>query len=220
MKKSTHYLLFIFLLTYQLCISQTETIHLGVIIDITEQMQNDDSDTLVLNIDSDPESDIRIISWTGHTIGTETVVSIEVLNNFILGLKTRPDYYDYLSGCVPESEIYNSNFGFILNSDQNTLPFSPIENFPIRLTNESVTQYGFISIEFTGEILRIKDYTFNNDGSDINCMGSLGVEGLEIDHLKNESFEYYNLMGQRIEHPSGMVLKVFDSGRTERVYIR
>lgn len=206
------------LINYSL-FSQVESIYLGINIDIHEQMQNDDTDTINLNIDSDPDLDLRIVSWTGHTIGTEIMVSIELLNNDIPGLKIMTDYYDYLSGCSEWAE-YNSNFGIILNSDQNTLPFAPKVNFPIKLTNGTGIQYGFLSVESTSQgFLKIKNYTFHNDGTEISCMGNLGIDELDIDHTNNGSFEYFNLLGQKITDPSGLCIKRYESGRAEQVFI-
>lgn len=116
-----------------------------------------------------------------------------------------------------------STSAYLLSSDVYTKYTSGYYKTPIQFESADGLHCGFLFVRYEngGKIIKIEGYAWNQiAGQSCNYSGTgwLGIdESIKLD-IKKESYKYYNLMGQELSAPTGLVLKVYESGYTEKIY--
>lgn len=200
--------------------SQVTYVDTDWVIDQTQVMEGD-VDTLELDIDQDGSKDMRISSWSNHQFGIETVVEVLMLDAVGFGGLQVATNSSYISDCPATGFTYQSIGGYIYTSDFTNPHANQYVKMPFRFQGSAGTHHGLLYVRYVGTTITIEGYAWNqtpNGPCDCNSTGWLSLNKLQMDQLKG-NFQYYNLMGQRIEHPSGLTLKVYESGVTEKIYL-
>ncbi|NGF75752.1 hypothetical protein G5B10_07665 [Fluviicola sp. SGL-29] len=208
--------------------SQLNYVDIDWVIDQTASMSNNEVDTLGIDIDQDGTKDLRISSWSNHTVGESTVIEVLLLqknsNELFYGLQTTINNCNYLKDC-PGTPNYNHSMGYIYTS--NICGSNPYANeyvkFPFRFQGVSGTHCGFLYVRYVGTTITIEGYAWNPtpEGScSCSTSGWLTLEKPGDIEFDLGEFKYYNMMGQEVENPSGLVLKVYENGSSKKVYIQ
>lgn len=222
--------IFLFLFALPIFSSQSQISYVDIdwIIDQTIVMSNDEVDTLEMDIDQDGTKDLRISSWSNHTIGESTVIEVLLLqknsNELFYGLQTTINNCNYLQDC-PGTPNYNHSMGYIYTSNS-VCGANPHANdyvkFPFRFQGVSGTHCGFLYVRYVGTTITIEGYAWNpTSGGSCSCStsGWLTLEQPGDFKFDLGDYKYYNLMGQEVENPNGFVLKVYETGYTQKVFI-
>ena len=93
---------------------------------------------------------------------------------------------------------------------------------PFKFHGTSVTHNAILYVRYQGTTITVEGYAWNptpNGPCDCNSTIWLSLKEYKIDYMKGD-FNYYNLLGQEMESPSGLTLKVYESGYSEKVYIQ
>lgn len=211
-------ILSICLLLYISANSQLNYIDVDWVIDQTIIMTDGVTDTMEFDIDQNGTNDLRIASWSNHTTGIETVIEVLLLSQTLYqGFGTDGCYS--LKACLESSGT--PEIGGYIYSSNCTNPSNEYVKYPFRFQGQAGIHCGLLYVRYVGTTVTFEGYAWNPTPSgSCSCTtsGWLGLAQPEPIELYGE-FEYYNLLGQRIENPNGLVLKVYDSGATEKVYI-
>lgn len=193
---------------------------INYVIDLSVGADNSDIDTLELDFDQDGNNDMRITSWANH-IGDPIESAVEIImigNNGNL----KPHLTSsFAPKCPNNAQFDDSNNGGYLYYSDELVPYSGIVKIPFRYNLSTIVSYGILYVNYQVNIVTIEAYAWNQTPGgycDCNSTASLGLEDLSTIENLGE-FKYYNLMGQEVQYPSGLVLKVYESGLSQKVYI-
>ncbi len=92
---------------------------------------------------------------------------------------------------------------------------------PFNFNGSDGNHCGFLFVKYLNFDITVQGLTWNTvAGATCSCnsSGSLGVDEIKLDY-SNLKFSYYNLLGQKIENPKGLVIKVYENGLTQKVFI-
>lgn len=192
------------------------------VIDQTQIMQNGDADSLELDFDNDGIKDMRITSWSNHTQG-DPLTGITVLMLHAVGfggLEVAPNQ-TYISDCPATGFSYDDIVGFLYHSGF-TNPYSnQYIKVSFKFQGNAGVHNGILYVRYVGTTITIEGYAVNlTPNGPCDCATTIWLS-LNENQLNptDENFEYYNLLGQQIDNPKGLVLKVFESGLSERIFI-
>lgn len=220
MKKLIYYLASV-LISYS-ANSQLNYVDIDWVIDQTIVMQNGEVDTLEIDIDQNGTKDMRISSWSKHSAGIETV--IEVLMKDAVGFGGLKTNNGYIEACVTSTSSLTQIVGYIYTSDTPNPHSNQYVKMPFKFQGNNNNSYcGFLYVRYVGTTITIEGYAWNpTSGGNCNCAtsGWLTLEQLEDHQFDLGEFKYYNLIGQKIDNPSGLVLKVYENGFSEKIYIQ
>lgn len=193
------------------------------IIDQTQVTSNGDADTLEIDFDQNGSKDMRITSWSNHSIGSPlTSMTALMLHGFGNGgLEVAPNQ-TYISDCPATSFAYGAMVGYLYNSDFSNPYADQYVKVPFKHIAPNGVHYGLLYVRYVGTTVTIEGYAYNqtvNGACDCNSTIWLALDDNEMNDQLKGDFDYYNLMGQQVEHPEGLVLKVFESGSTEKTFI-
>lgn len=198
--------LFVFLTLFALSAnSQITYVDTDWIIDQTQVMINGEVDTLELDIDQDGAKDMRIYAWSNHQAGIQTVVEVLMLNAVGFGglQNLGSDYY--IADCPSTGFNYQSIGGYIYTSDSPNPYANQYVKLPFRFEGAAGVHYGLLYVRYVGSTITIEGYAWNqtpNGPCDCNSTGWLSLNEIQLNEMNGE-FNYYNLMGQKIEEPNG-----------------
>ena len=199
--------------------SQLNYVDTDWVIDQTQLMNEGEVDTLELDIDQDGMKDMRISSWSNHSNGTQTAVEVLLLEG--VGYGGLQIQNGYLADCPSTGFTYQNIDGYIFTSDQ-TNPYSnQYVKMPFKFQGSAGTHYGLLYVRYQGTTITIEGYVWNqtpNGSCDCNATSWLSLQELSPIQTLSD-FEYYNLLGQKVETPEGLVLKVYEDGITEKVFV-
>ena len=190
------------------------------IIDQTQVMFDGQMDTLELDFDQDGTKDMRISSWSNHQGGIQTVTEVLMLD--AVGFGGIQVQGSYIADCPATGFQYQSIVGYIYTSESSNPYANQYVKMPFRFQGSAGTHYGLLYVRYQGTTITVEGYAWNptpNGPCDCNSTIWLSLNEYEMDYMKGD-FEYYNLLGQRVEGPSGLTLKVYESGYSEKVYIQ
>lgn len=201
--------------------SQLNYVDTDWVIDQTIVMSNNEVDTLEIDIDLDGTIDLRISSWSNHTVGIPTAIEALLPGSPINGLQNMGGCV-YLQDC-PITPSYNNTMGYIYTSNCGSNPHAnQYVKFPFRFQGSAGIHCGFLYVRYVGTTITIEGYAWNpTAGGNCSCStsGWLTLEKPGDFEFDLGKFKYYNLMGQEVENPNGITLKVYDSGVSEQVFI-
>lgn len=190
------------------------------IIDQTQVMFDGQMDTLELDFDQDGTKDMRISSWSNHQGGIQTVTEVLMLD--AVGFGGLQVQGSYIADCPVTGFQYQSIVGYIYTSESSNPYAGQYVKMPFRFQGAAGTHYGLLYVRYVGTTITVEGYAWNptpNGPCDCNSTIWLSLNKYEMDYMKGE-FNYYNLLGQQVESPSGLTLKVYESGFSEKVYIQ
>ena len=190
------------------------------IIDQTQVMFNGEMDTLELDFDQDGTKDMRISSWSNHTGGIQTVT--EVLMLHAVGFGGLQVQGSYIADCPATGFQYQSIVGYIYTSGASNPYANQYVKMPFKFQGNAGTHNAILYVRYQGTTITVEGYAWNptpNGPCDCNSTIWLSLNEYKMNNMKGD-FEYYNLLGQRVEGPSGLTLKVYESGYSEKVYIQ
>lgn len=200
-------------------ISQISYVNTDWVIDQTQVMSNDEVDTLELDFDQDGTLDMRIYSWSNHTNGIPTVVEALMLDAVGFGgIQTQASY---IADCPVSGFTYQSIVGYIFTSDASNPYSNQYVKMPFRFQGAAGTHYGLLYVRYQGTTITIEGYAWNptpNGPCDCSSTGWLSLHEYQMDEIQG-NFHYYNMLGQKVENPQGLTLKVFENGSIQKVYI-
>lgn len=190
------------------------------IIDQTQVMFDGQCDTLELDFDQDGTKDMRITSWSNHQGGIQTVTEVLMLN--AVGFGGLQVQGSYIADCPATGFNYQSIVGYIYTSGASNPYANQYVKMPFKFQGTSGTHYGLLYVRYVGTTITIEGYAWNpTPGGACDCNSTiwLSLNEYEMNNMKGD-FEYYNLLGQQVNNPSGIALKVYESGYSEKVYIQ
>ena len=200
--------------------SQLNYVDIDWVIDQTQVMPNDEVDTLEIDINQDGVIDLIISSWSNHTFGISTAIEVLLSGSSTYGLQTTSNC-NYLQNCIG-TPSYNDVSGYIYTSNCSSDPYAnQYVKFPFQFQGATEGHCGFLYVRYVGTTITIEGYAWNPvSGGNCSCSSSgwLSIEELSPDELQTE-YQYYNLLGQRVNDPKGLALKVYESGVSEKVFI-
>lgn len=189
------------------------------IIDQTQVMVDGDMDTLELDFDQDGTKDMRISSWSNHQSGIQTVTEVLMLD--AVGFGGLQVQGSYIADCPASGFTYQNIVGYIFTSDAPNPYANQYVKMPFRFQGAAGTHYGLLYVRYQGTTITIEGYAWNatpNGPCDCNSTIWLALE----EHQMNQpfgDFHYYNMLGQQMSNPQGLVLKVYESGLSKKVYV-
>lgn len=206
--------------------AQIQYVNTDWIIDLTQVMADGEADTLEFDFDQNGTKDMRISAWSNHQSGIQTAVEVLMFDAVGFGGLQVSGSSSYISDCPASGFQYQSIVGYIYTS--NALP-NPYTNqyvkMPFRFHSAAGTHCGLLYVRYEGSpattTIKIEGYAWNQTPEapcDCNSTGWLGLNKYQMNESKGD-FEYYNLLGQRVENPEGFTLKVYESGISEKVFI-
>lgn len=187
-------------------------------IDQSVIMPDGQTDIMEFDIDEDGTNDLRITSWSNHTTGIETVVEVLLLSASLYeGLDV--DNCNSLVECFGGLSDPSIN-GYIYSSDCSN-PSNEYLKFPFEFTaGDGHIHCGFLYVRYQGTSIIFEGYAWNEGTSSCSCSTSGWLSLEEPEPTEDQgTFEYYTLLGQKTDNPQGLVLKVYESGRTEKVFM-
>lgn len=200
-------------------ISQISYVDTDWIIDQTQVMFDGQCDTLELDIDQDGTKDMRITSWSNHQGGIQTVT--EVLMLHAVGFGGLQVSGSYISDCPATGFSYQSIVGYIYTSGASNPYANQYVKMPFKFQGTAGTHNAILYVRYQGTTITVEGYAWNptpNGPCDCNSTIWLSLNEYKMDYMKGD-FNYYNLLGQEIDNPVGIALKVYESGYSEKVYI-
>lgn len=213
-------LLFLFSLLFSISsFSQISYVDTDWIIDQTQVMFDGQMDTLELDFDQDGTKDMRISSWSNHQSGIQTVTEVLMLD--AVGFGGLQVQGSYIADCPATGFQYQSIVGYIFTSDSPNPYANQYVKMPFRFQGTAGTHYGILYVRYQGTTITVEGYAWNPTPSgscDCNTTDWLTLE----EHQMNQpigDFKYYNLLGQQLTNPQGLVLKVYDTGYITKTYI-
>lgn len=189
------------------------------IIDQTQAMVDGEVDTLELDFDQDGTKDMRISSWSNHTTGILTVTEVLMLD--AVGFGGLQVQGSYIADCPATGFTYQNIVGYIYTSDASNPYTNQYVKMPFKFQGSAGTHYGILYVRYQGTTITIEGYAWNatpNGPCDCNSTGWLSLIEQQMNHDLAD-FKYYNMLGQQINNPQGLVLKVYESGLSKKVYI-
>ncbi|NVK65695.1 MAG: hypothetical protein HWE22_13970 [Flavobacteriales bacterium] len=180
-------------------------------------MIDGDTDTLEFDIDQDGINDLRLTSWSNHQAGIETVIEALLLSSTLhQGIET--DGCNFWNACSQGFGSSGIN-GYLYSSNCNN-PSDGYYKYPFEFEGGLGIRCGFLYVRYEGSIITIEGYACNPNNNSCSCSTS-GWVGLDKPKIISgeEPHKFYNLMGQEVSDPNGLVLRVYESGFTEKVYI-
>lgn len=211
-------LFFIFLFTKGV-FAQITYVDTDWIIDQTQSMFDGDADTLQIDIDQDGTDDIRITSWSNHTSGIQTVTEVLMLD--AVGFGGLQVQGSYIADCPASGFTYQNIVGYIYTSEASNPYANQYVKMPFKFQGTTGTHYGILYVRYQGTTITVEGYAWNqtpNGPCDCSTTDWLSLNEYQIDELQG-NFYYYNMLGQQISTPQGLVLKVYESGNSERIFI-
>lgn len=199
--------------------SQISYVDTDWIIDQTQIMQNGEADSLELDFDSDGIKDMRITSWSNHTAG-DPLTGITVLMLHAVGFGGLQVSSTYISDCPATGFSYNDLVGFLYHSGFTNPYANQYIKVPFKFQGNAGVHNGILYVRYVGTTITVEGYAWNptpNGPCDCNATIWLSLNEYKMD-MKGD-FNYYNLLGQEVESPSGLTLKVYESGYSEKIYI-
>lgn len=206
--------------------SQITYVDTDWIIDQTQVMVDGEMDTLELDFDQDGTKDMRISSWSNHQSGIQTVTEVLMLD--AVGFGGLQVQGSYIADCPASGFTYQNIVGYIFTSDSPNPYTNQYVKMPFRFQGITGIHYGLLYVRYvnnsvTGELetITIEGYTWNQTPGglcDCNSTGWLSLSEYQMDELQG-NFHYYNMLGQQISNPQGLVLKVYESGLSKKVYV-
>ena len=190
------------------------------IIDQTQVMFDGQCDTLQLDFDQDGTKDMRITSWSNHQGGIQTVT--EVLMLHAVGFGGLQVSGSYIADCPATGFNYQSIVGYIYTSGASNPYANQYVKMPFKFQGNAGTHNAILYVRYQGTTITVEGYAWNptpNGPCDCNSTIWLSLNEYKMNNIKGD-FEYYNLLGQQVENPSGLALKVYESGYSEKVYIQ
>lgn len=199
--------------------SQLEYVNVDWVIDQSIVMTDGQTDTLTLDINEDGNDDLRITSWSNHQSGIETVVEVLMLDAVGFGGLQVSNSNLYVQDCPSTSFTYQSIDGYIYTSDSPNPYADQYVKFPFRFEGTAGTHCGFLYVRYVGTTITIEGYAWNPTPSGTcSCSTSGWLSLQELEPNQNGKYELYNLMGQQVENPEGLTLKVYENGLVEKIY--
>lgn len=199
--------------------SQISYVNTDWIIDQTQVMVDGEMDTLELDFDQDGTKDMRISSWSNHQSGIQTVTEVLMLD--AVGFGGLQVQGSYIADCPASGFTYQNIVGYIFTSDASNPYANQYVKMPFRFQGTAGTHYGLLYVRYQGTTITIEGYAWNatpNGPCDCNSTGWLSLSEYQMDELQG-NFHYYNMLGQQISNPQGLVLKVYESGLSKKVYV-
>lgn len=190
------------------------------IIDQTQVMVDGEVDTLELDFDQDGTRDMRISSWSNHQSGIQTVTEVLMLD--AVGFGGLQVQGSYIADCPATGFTYQNIVGYIFTSDTPNPYSNQYVKMPFRFQGTAGTYYGILYVRYQGTTITIEGYAWNatpNGPCDCNSTGWLSLKEYQMDELQGD-FHYYNMLGQQISSPQGLVLKVYENGVSEQIFIQ
>lgn len=198
--------------------SQVELIQLNQVFNTQSIYPEDSVFYNELDIDSDGKKDIRITSWFGHSFGENGVIEILCLDQeYLSGIETTQ--CGYLQNC--NSEIFNyeevSGYLYTTNPDACETPYIGNVVLPFKFKGNQGIYGGVFYVEYAENIITIESIGWNRSvGQNYNCNSNLFIEDLSLN--SNESFRYYNLLGQEVFDLKGLLIQISSQGKSKKVY--
>lgn len=211
-------IIFLYPLTY---IAQITYVDTDWIIDQTQVMFDGEVDTLELDFDQDGNKDMRISSWSNHQSGIQTVVEVLMLDAVGFGGLQVPMSSSYIADCPSSGFSYQSIAGYVYTSDNSNPYANQYVKMPFKFQGSAGVHYGLLYVRYVGTTITIEGYAWNETpgaACDCNSTDWLSLSEYQMDELQG-NFHYYNMLGQQISNPQGLVLKVYESGLSKKVYV-
>lgn len=189
------------------------------IIDQTQVMVDGEMDTLELDFDQDGTKDMRISSWSNHQSGIQTVTEVLMLD--AVGFGGLQVQGSYIADCPASGFTYQNIVGYIFTSVSPNPYTNQYVKMPFRFQGPAGTHYGLLYVRYQGTTITIEGYAWNatpNGLCDCNSTGWLSLHEYQMEELHGD-FHYYNMLGQQINNPQGLVLKVYESGISQKVFV-
>lgn len=174
-------------------------------------------------IDGDTVSDMRI-SDSYHA-------SINIVEVLLHDGHLNADNHLIIDDCPVSNNWSNEEIdGYIYTSLTETeiLDGVPDYNYsnetvkmPFNFNGGDGNHCGFLFVKYLNYDITVQGYIWNTVADAIcscNTSGTLGVDEIKLDY-SNLKFSYYNLLGQKVYSPKGLVLKVYENGFTQKVFI-
>lgn|GEM_PF-3395869 len=215
------YFLVIGLMSYS-ANSQLNYVDIDWVIDQSQVMADGEIDSLEIDIDQNGSIDMRISSWSKHQSGIETVVEVIMLNDYAFGGLENTSC-EYIADCPSNGFTYKDIAGYIYTSNCGSNPYAnQYVKFPFQFQGVNGVHCGFLYVRYVGTTITIEGYAWNPvAGGNCSCStsGWLSLKQLDNPDIDLGEYQYYNLLGQRVNDPKGLTLKVYESGLTEKVYL-
>lgn len=223
--KKTITILSFFLATTSFSQQLTE-VQLNYVFDVTvPQASHTDS----IYIDGDTLVDILLYSWFIYdTVNGYENLGIEVLskdndnnfNNSVFRVKNASnslmiqDCHDFGGGNSSSAYLYTNNPG-------NVNYTSGYKKVPFRFDASDGNHHGFLYVRYEDSIVTLQGLTWNEIPEELCPCNSdyLGIQNIVEEDKYQEIIGYYNLLGQEINEPKGLVIVLYKSGLTRKMFI-
>lgn len=214
-----HLLILLFALITTVTSAQLNYIDLDWIIDQTQVMMDGQTNIQEIDINADGSNDMRITSWSNHQSGIATVVEVLMLDAVGFGGLQAAIGNQYIQNCPGTSFSYQSIDGYIYTSDSPNPYADQYVKFPFRFEGTAGPHCGFLYVRYVGTTITIEGYAWNPTPSGTcSCPTSGWLSLKEFEPNQNGEYELYNLMGQQVDNPEGLTLKVYENGLVEKIY--
>lgn len=202
------------------CVSQMQSVILDWHYSLSDSITH--SAMQEIYVDGDAVSDIRISdSYHDSTNIVEVLLHdghLNADNHMIIdncpasGWSSEEiDGYIYTSLTYAEVQAGFSDYNY---SNQSV-------KMPFNFNGNDGNHCGFLFVKYLNFDITVQGLTWNTvAGATCSCnaSGNLGVSEIKLNNEKG-NFTYFNMLGQRLENPTGIVLKVYESGAVEKVFI-
>ena len=199
--------------------SQLTYVDLDWVIDQTQVMPDGQTNIQEIDFDSNGSNDMRIGSWSNHQAGIQTVVEVLMIDAVGFGGLEIPGNSGYISDCPSTGFTYQDIVGYIYTSDEINPYVNQYVKMPFRFQGTSGTHCGFLYVRYVGTTITIEGYAWNPTPSGSCSCTSSGWLSLKENESDEEDYELYDLMGNRIDAPEGVTLKVYESGHVEKIFV-
>jgi len=216
MKKTLLFILTTFALNAH---SQLTYVDVDWVIDQTQVMPDGQTDVQEFDIDIDGTNDMRITSWSNHQAGIETVIELIMPDAVGFGGVEVSGSSGYISDCPSSGFTYQSIGGYIYTSDETNPYNNQYVKMPFRFQGSAGVHCGFLYVRYVGTTITIEGYAWNPTPSGICSCTSSGWLSLKEIELDGDEYKLYDLMGNRVDTPEGLTLKVYESGHIEKVFV-
>ncbi len=177
-----------------------------------------------IDFNQDGITDLQVLSWSHQSYQTGTGVELQIISDVydFKGFSTSSNHY--INACPTNPEYYNSGYGYVFRSDINRPYTKDYVLLPFRFTIEGNIHFGVLHVLYESTTITIEGYNWHPQPlKSCDCQSSYSTSpSLEINVISETvpmlKYKYYNISGQELQAPKGIVLKVFENGQIEHLY--
>ena len=141
--------------------AQSAFVQTDIVLDLEEEMEEGQMNTIDLDINQDGIADLRIHSWSNQIYQASSAVELKIISDVYNFKAFYTQEGNMLRPCPTNPTHYNSNFAYLYRSDITRSNTKDFVLFPFQFTVDNNVHYAVLHVLYEGSKIKIVGFNYN-----------------------------------------------------------